>query len=161
MEPAGFHSHDHDACISDALSAAEAYCDRHQLRLTPARRRVLEILLEEHKAMGAYDVLERMKQEGLGSQPPVAYRCLDFLVTHGFAHRIERLNAFIACAQPHDDHLPVFLICRLCDSVAETGASTSRGGLVGVAKDTGFKVEQTVVEAIGVCPECQTEGTPA
>ena len=160
MDAVGFEKHDHDVCVSDALLAAQTYCDEHQLNLTPGRRRVLEILLEEHRALGAYDVLERLRQDGLGSQPPVAYRCLDFLVTHGFAHRIERLNAFIACARPQADHYPAFLICRLCDSVAETTSAPSRGLLGSAARDAGFLVEQTVVEAIGVCPECQGAGLP-
>jgi hypothetical protein len=60
------------------------------VRLTPVRRRVLEILLEEHKAMGAYDVLTRLAAEGFGNQPPVAYRALEFLEDQGFAHRIRR-----------------------------------------------------------------------
>ncbi len=47
--------------------------------MTPVRRRVLEILLEKHRAMGAYDVLDRLAAEGFGNQPPVAYRALDFL----------------------------------------------------------------------------------
>jgi len=161
MQSAGFEPHDHNACIADAISAAEAYCADHQLRLTPARRRVLEILLEEHKAMGAYEVLDRLKAEGMGSQPPVAYRCLDFLVSHGFVHRIERLNAFIACARPHDDHYPAFLICRVCDSVAEATTAQSKGLLGPAAKDAGFEIEQTVVEAVGICPDCRNAAVPS
>ncbi|MDM7256178.1 MAG: transcriptional repressor, partial [Paracoccus sp. (in: a-proteobacteria)] len=67
------------------------------LRLTAVRRRVLEILLENHKAMGAYEILDRLAAEGFGKQPPVAYRALDFLVEHGLVHRVQRLNAFAAC----------------------------------------------------------------
>ena len=58
---------------------------------------VLEILLESHRAMGAYEVLERLAAEGFGKQPPVAYRALDFLVEHGLALRVRRLNAYAAC----------------------------------------------------------------
>lgn len=161
MEAVGFADHDHDACVADGVMAAETFCAENSLKFTPARRRVLEILLEEHRALGAYDVLERLKEEGLGSQPPVAYRCLDFLVTHGFAHRIERLNAFIACARPHTNHFPAFLICRLCDSVAETTSAPSKGLLGNAAREAGFVIEQTVVEAIGVCPDCRAAGLPA
>ena len=89
------------------------------VRLTPVRRRVLEILLEEHRALGAYDVLQRLAAEGFGNQPPVAYRALDFLVEQGLAHRIRRLNAFTACMHPGEAHAPAFLICRACDAVAE------------------------------------------
>ena len=75
---------------------------------TPVRRRALEILLKEHRALGAYEVLDGLREPGFGSQPPVAYRALEFLVTHGFAHRVERLNAFIACAHPGKAHAPAF-----------------------------------------------------
>jgi hypothetical protein len=58
----------------------------------------------EHRALGAYAVLDQLREAGFGSQPPVAYRALDFLVAHGFAHKIERLNAFVACAHPGESH---------------------------------------------------------
>ena len=159
--PVGFDKHDHDRCVSEALDAAERHCAASGLRLTPARRRVLEILLEAHRAMGAYDVLERMRAEGLGSQPPAAYRALDFLVANGFAHRIEGLNAFVACAHPGQSHVPAFLHCRSCGAVAEAKAQTCSGALARAAEETGFDIEATVVEARGLCPTCMsTEGKP-
>jgi Fur family zinc uptake transcriptional regulator len=82
--------------------------------LTPVRRRVLEILLAQHRALGAYDILDTLREEGLGSQPPVADRALDFLIKNGFAHKIERLNAFIACTHLGQSHTPAFLICWNC-----------------------------------------------
>ena len=104
--------------------------------------------------MGAYEVLDILREDGFGSQPPVAYRALDFLVTHGFAHKIERLNAFVACAHPGARHSPAFMICRLCQSVAEAQSSQEAGPLGDAARAAGFHVEQTVVEAEGVCPAC-------
>lgn len=153
-DPLGFAQHDHSACVGDTLAAAEARCDAEGLRFTPVRRRVLEILLEEHRAVGAYAILDQLREGGFGSQPPVVYRALDFLVVNGLAHKIERLNAFIACAHPSHAHAPAFLICRLCDAVAETHSSPARGTLGDAAKATGFRIERTVVEAEGVCPAC-------
>jgi Fur family zinc uptake transcriptional regulator len=150
----GFTSHDHTICIAGSMKAVDAFCSKSKLQLTPARRRVLEILLAEHRAMGAYDILDILRAEGLGSQPPVAYRALDFLVKHGFVHKIERLNAFIACAHPGDAHTPAFLICRMCNSVAETVSKPSEGRLDRTARDAGFEIERTVMEAEGVCPKC-------
>ena len=95
--PLGFSRHDHSACVNDTIAAAEARCNAEGLRFTPVRRKVLEILLQEHRALGAYIILDKLREDGFGSQPPVAYRALDFLVANGFAHKIERLNAFIAC----------------------------------------------------------------
>ena len=152
--PTGFVRHDHGLCVATALAAADAACKDRGVQFTPVRRRVLEILAEAHAAMGAYDVLARLDREGLGSQPPVAYRALSFLVEQGFAHRIERLNAFVACSAPGVAHSPVFLICRACGTVAEAEADLA-GTLGAEAAQSGFRIEQTVVEAQGLCPACQ------
>lgn len=157
MHTIGFEDHDHDRCISGCVAAAAAHCRDAGLQLTPVRRRVLEILLQEHRAMGAYEILDRLREEGLGSQPPVAYRALDFLVGNGFAHKIERLNAFVACAHPDRDHAPAFLICRGCDSIAEAHAELTRGKLGQTAHAAGFAIERIVVEAEGLCPRCRLQ----
>ncbi|MDA8585419.1 transcriptional repressor [Rhodobacteraceae bacterium] len=147
----GFENHDHKHCIATGIAAADAHCRSAGLQLTEARQRVLKILLEEHRALGAYEILDIL---GKGATPPTAYRALDFLVKHGFAHRIERLNAFIACAHPGETHSPTFLICRGCDAVAEAPSEPTKGRLGQVAKDVGFQIERAVVEAIGLCPKC-------
>jgi len=146
--------HDHQACTTEAIKTAENHCIEHKLKFTPIRRKVLEILLEEHRAIGAYAILEKLRLDGFSSQPPVAYRALDFLVEHGFAHKIERLNAFVACSHPGATHRPAFMICRQCDSVAETESEASDSELSKIAKSSGFKIEQTVIEAEGVCHIC-------
>lgn len=159
MATLGFAQHDHRSCMHTALEAAQAQCTREGLQFTPVRRRVLEILLERHTALGAYEILDVLRAEQLGSQPPVAYRALDFLVKHGFAHKVERLNAFIACAHPNTDHAPVFLICRGCGAVAETHTDLTVGRLGQAADAVGFAIERMVVEVEGLCPNCQ--GTDA
>ncbi|MFD3191822.1 Fur family transcriptional regulator [Sedimentitalea sp. HM32M-2] len=154
LGPVGFDAHDHDQCVETAITEAEAHCATTGARFTPVRRAALEILLHEHRALGAYELLDRLRDAGFGSQPPVAYRALDFLVENGFVHKIERLNAFIACAHPGASHSPAFLICRKCDAVAEAHSAPARGTLGDAARATGFKIERTVVEALGVCPSC-------
>lgn len=150
-----FAVHDHAHCAQDALSQAETLTAATGVRMTPVRRRVLEILLEEHKALGAYDVLARLATEGFGNQPPVAYRALEFLVEQGLAHRIQRLNAFTACVHPGRDHAPAFLICRTCHMVAEAEAKAARAALEAEATRAGFQVERSTIEALGLCPNCR------
>jgi len=159
MSTNGFTSHDHAACISDGVAAAEALCSASGLNLTAQRKRVLEILLSEHRAMGAYDILEVLRADGQPAQPPVAYRALDFLVEHGFAHKVERLNAFVACAHPGEDHAPGFLICRMCKAVAEAPIAPMRRALDKSAAVSGFSVEKVAVEALGLCPNCTDRRT--
>lgn len=154
METPGFGQHDHEACRHSAMAAAEALCAAGGLQLTPVRRRTLELLLESHAALGAYDLLARLKDEGLAAQPPAAYRALSFLTEHGLAHRVERLNAFVACIRPGAAHHPAFLICKSCHQVSEaTGLGAGRLA-EGVAAQ-GFAVEDLVIEAEGICPACR------
>ncbi len=152
--PLGFETHDHKKCVTTALEAAENQCVDSGLRLTPVRRKVLELLLKEHRALGAYAILDLLREAGFGSQPPVAYRALEFLTDHGFVHKIERLNAFVACNHPGINHSPAFMICRLCNAVAEANSTPGKESLGDAARATGFQIEKTVVEAEGVCPAC-------
>lgn len=158
--PIGFARHDHHACIAGTVATVAARCEAEGLHLTPVRRRVLEILLERHRALGAYEILDILRAEGLGSQPPVAYRALEFLTKHGFAHRIEGLNAFAACTHPGDDHDAAFLICTGCGVVAEAQPDAARAALAQTAKSVGFAIKRSVIEAEGLCPGCAA-GSPA
>ena len=154
-----FAAHDHAHCATDVLRRADDLAKMRHVRLTPVRRRVLQILLEQHRALGAYEVLERLAQDGYGNQPPVAYRALEFLVENGLVHRIQRLNAYLACMHPGEAHAPAFLICASCSAVAEAPAEAARVGLDRAAQGLGFRVERVAIEALGLCPACQ--GVPA
>ncbi len=134
---------------------ARAICADRGLRLTPPRAFALEALLELHRAMTAYELLDRLRAAGLGAQPPVAYRALDFLVANGFAHRVERINAFVACMCADPDHAAGFVVCRVCRSVAEIDLADVSSVLEGDAEALGFSFEAATLEAIGVCGACQ------
>lgn len=155
MPASAFEPHDHGHCVASALESAEALVRARALRMTPVRRRTLEILLERHGAMGAYEVLQRLAEDGFGHQPPVAYRALEFLVENGLAHRIQRLNAFAACDHPGEEHHAAFLICRGCDAVAEIPAGPLRAALDQGADRVGFAVERATIEALGLCEACR------
>jgi len=160
MEPdpstaTAFARHNHRSCRGEVMKTADRMAREVGLRLTPVRRRTLEILLEEHRALGAYDVLDRLAQDGYGRQPPVAYRALEFLVENGLAHRIRRLNAFAACMQPGVHHAPAFFICSGCDAVAEVPEPAVSAALRAAASGVGFCIERMNIEAVGTCPSCQ------
>ena len=149
-----FEKHDHTTCSESILKSAEDYCRRNNLKLTETRRKVLELLLVAHRALGAYSLLDLLKEAGFRSQPTVAYRALDFLVKHGFAHKVKSLNAFIACTHPGRNHSPAFMICRQCETVAETNPEIPGFNVSVDERSLGFKVEQTVIELQGLCHTC-------
>ncbi len=140
--------------LATNMKNIEEYCKSNSLKLTPVRRKVYELLLEQQRGLGAYRILDLLRDSGFKSQPPVAYRALDFLVEIGFVHRIESQNSFFACTRPGEHHSPVFMICKKCESVSEATSSTSMSELSNSLKETGFEMEQTVIEAAGVCSSC-------
>ena len=150
-----FAPHDHSRCQRSVMEAVRKSCAERGLRLTPARECALRALLEDHKAMTAYELLDRLRDEGLGSQPPIAYRALDFLVSNGFAHRIEGLSAFVACTLGEAPHSAAFLICRECRTVAETSLPQLGSLIEGAAAGSDFALEREVVEAEGLCGRCR------
>ena len=151
-----FAPHDHAACAHDAMATAEQRLTAAGQRLTPVRRRALQVLLDSPRALGAYEVLERLVANGFANQPPVAYRALEFLEEQGLVHRIRRLNAFTACMLVGEVHAPAFLICRACHAVAEAPAAAVAAALDGAARALGFTVERSTIEALGLCPTCRS-----
>lgn len=148
--------HDHDQCVEDALSRAEKTCGGRGLRLTPLRRRVLEILAQSHAPVGAYEIVEKLGETGSPAPAMSVYRALDFLVAEHLAHRIESRNAFLACAFGHDRAEPVmFLICEKCGTVAEMQAAAFARDVSKVAKSAGFEPKSSVVEVSGTCEACR------
>ncbi|MBT6118071.1 MAG: transcriptional repressor [Rhodospirillaceae bacterium] len=148
--------HDHADCVASALDAAETRCADRGARLTPLRRRVLEIVWRGHAPVRAYEVLDRLREDGAGAAaPPTVYRALDFLMEHGLVHRIESLNAFIGCDHPDEAHSGQFLICRDCGLVAELDDAEISGVLARKARALGFVDERATVELRGLCPECR------
>ena len=140
--------------MENSIQEAEHYCQENGLNFTPVRRKVLEILLQKNTAIGAYEILDLLREAGFKNQPPVAYRALEFLVQNGFAHKIEQLNSFIGCTHPGKDHSPAFMICRNCDSVSEEEALTRNFSVSQIASKAGFTVEKAVIEARGLCHSC-------
>lgn len=154
-----FDDHDHAACASVAMSRAEAICAARSARLTPIRRRVLELLWESHQPIGAYDLLERLNATGFSAQPPAVYRALDFLMAQGLAHRIASSSAYIGCAMAsHESEEPCaahFVICRACGRASELADPQLQQALANAAQSIGFITENVTLEISGLCGACQ------
>ncbi len=148
--------HDHGRCTADALAHAEKLCAARAQRLTPIRRRILEVLLESHRPLGAYDIIDHAATGGGRPAPITVYRALEFLMEHGLVHRLESRNAYIACIHNHDSgDMVVFLICEKCGAVGEAPAATVAQALKASARAAGFVPKTTVIEIGGLCAHCR------
>lgn len=154
--PLAYTHHDHDHCVSSALAEADTLCTRQGVRLTALRKRVLELVWQSHKPLGAYDILaELSEQDGRRAAPPTVYRALDFLLENGLVHRIASLNAFIGCSHPEHPHQGQFMICRSCHTAIELENVAVTGAIAAAAAGIDFQAEAQTVEVVGICAPCR------
>jgi len=154
------HAHDHTGGLSGAglaaeLAQAETRCAADGQKLTAARRRVLEMLLHAGQPAKAYDLMSGFEPGGAAAKPPTVYRALEFLERHGFVHRIESLNAYVACRHDGQAHQAAFLICDCCGATREVEPSASPG-LSKQAAAAAFAISGVTIEAHGLCADCQS-----
>ncbi|MBO6949283.1 MAG: transcriptional repressor [Rhodospirillales bacterium] len=130
-------------------------------KLTTNQASVLEALEKSGRAMTAYDILDDVRESGIRA-PVQVYRALERLMETGHVHRIESMNAFIACAHSHQkdhDHghseAVAFAICDDCGDVSEIPVPKAAKTIGAITGDSGFVTERTVVELRGHCAPCQ------
>ncbi|RBC86170.1 transcriptional repressor, partial [Xanthomonas oryzae pv. oryzae] len=87
--------------------------------------------------------------------PPTVYRALDFLMANGFVHKLESVNAFVACHHPNSaQHSVPFLICDRCHSAVELEDHDVVLQLEARAKALGFQPQAQTLEVHGLCAKC-------
>jgi len=148
-------NHRHGRCLDTALGKAERACKARGQRLTPLRRRVLELIWDSHEPVKAYDVLAALRTEHKSAAPPTVYRALEFLLRQGLVHRIESMNAYIGCGEPGHATNSQFLICRCCGEVAELDDGDIITLIGTKAGRLGFAIDSQTVEIRGCCSKCR------
>jgi Fur family transcriptional regulator, zinc uptake regulator len=126
--------------------------------LTRNQLRVLERLEAAIGPLSAYTLLDQLRDDGFRA-PLQVYRALDTLTKGGFVHRLESLNAFVACAKPHNHghRMTAFAICDACGQVAEFSDHAVGEKLDDWVGSTGFVAKKAVIEFRGTCAKCQAE----
>ena len=125
-------------------------------KLSDTQKRVHRILTAARNPLSAYDVLDKMRSKGAVT-PPTVYRSFDKLIEKGLAHRLESLNAYVAC-----QHLiPITTKWRPSPSATRAGACTEFtdsqiGERLTIWSDSNaFVPKKVTVEVRGLCDSCQ------
>ena len=150
----------HKSLHDDIMERAERLCRERALKLTPMRRRVLEVLTLSHAPLSATALIAAI---GEGAEKPVSpilvYRALDFLASTGLIHRLAARNAYVPCDHEHrEDETTVFLVCAHCGGVDEVASREVEKGLEGSATAAGFRPLARTVEIEGECASCRAAG---
>ncbi|HEY3599531.1 MAG TPA: Fur family transcriptional regulator, partial [Paraburkholderia sp.] len=140
-----------DDRLAKKLAHADAVAAGRGLSLTTLRRQVYALIAASERPIGAYDLLAALEPQRGRVPPTTVYRVLEFLVEHGFVHRIESKNAFFACCAVGQPHQGQFLICDACGETIEIPGGELAERLAGSAPAHGFEVRHQVVELSGLC----------
>ena len=142
------------------LAHADAHAAAQRLALTPLRRQVYAAIVASERPVGAYELLDALAPERGRMPPTTVYRALDFLVAHGFVHRIESKNAFVACCEIGVPHRSQFLLCDGCGATVEIPGDELADQLSHSAPAHGFEVHRQVIELSGLCALCARTARP-
>jgi len=123
--------------------------------LSPHSKKVLETLHKSVKPLTAYELLDKLHKFGIKA-PPTIYRALETLVERGLVHRIETLNAFVACHSHEEEekHGAQFAVCRSCGAVAEIHDLPLTNAIRAIGKALKFTIEREMLELTGLCSAC-------
>jgi Fur family zinc uptake transcriptional regulator len=123
--------------------------------LTKNQTLVLAALTQAHGPLSAYAILDRLRDRGIRA-PLQVYRALDRLIASGMVHRLESLNAFVACRHSGCDAgaTQAFAICEKCGEVAELANDRLDAEIGRIAGGDGFRPRKATVEISGLCRAC-------
>lgn len=136
------------------LQSYNKYCEEQSLRASKPREEVLSIIASANKPMTAYEILDELGKVIKSPKPPTVYRALESLSAHGFIHRIESLNAYIACDENHRHQGSQFMICDSCGHVDEIHLCSIPESLQKQAASKNFETAYWNVELHGTCKNC-------
>ncbi len=126
-------------------------------QLTKNQGLVFDVLRRSEQPVSAYTILDKLRDHGFRA-PLQVYRALDKLLEFGLVHRLESLNAFVACAHPAESccrhGMVAFTICNSCGHVDEFHDHEVDHRLEAFTKARRFKPEKTTIEIRGLCAAC-------
>ena len=115
---------------------------------------VLAILRDSKSPHSAYTLLDRLQETYPKIAPPTVYRALATLVERGQIHRLESLNAYVACQSEAHHQASVLSICEDCGIVEETFEPDIVSRLSAALRKSGFSAQRHIIEVNGICASC-------
>lgn len=124
-------------------------------KLTHNQLLVLSVLEKEKAPLSAYTILDRLREHGFRA-PLQVYRALEKLIETNKIHRLESVNAFMVCTQPHkcDHGLTAFAICDKCGKATELKDQSIAHSILDMTDKIGFQHHHSTVEIRGTCSLC-------
>jgi Fur family ferric uptake transcriptional regulator len=131
------------------------YLSAHNLRMTPERRSVLDVILSREGHFDAEELLVFLRRKQKPVSRATLYRTLDHLRGAGLVkmHRFGRGHALYerSYGRSHHDHM----VCDGCGQVIEFVNDEIERLQEEVCRQHGFHSTNHVMQIFGLCRDCQ------
>lgn len=133
--------------------------ENSDISLTRNQSLVIETLTRTGRPLGAYAILDELRNDGFKA-PLQVYRTLDQLIALGLIHRLESMNAYVACqleaCEAKDSQNTSFVICEKCNFAHEFPSSTVLQAVALLLNNLDFNLTKSAIEIRGLCKSCQS-----
>ena len=133
--------------------------EQHAASLTKNQKLVFDVLAKSAGPLSAYTILDQLRDHGMRA-PLQIYRALDKLLETGMVHRLESINAFVACSHGECEasDAAAFAICEKCEKVMEISSEELASHLQSLVANSGFRIGKSTIELRGCCKSCGASG---
>jgi Fur family ferric uptake transcriptional regulator len=127
-------------------------------RVTAPRRTVVQVLQGAGVPLSPQEILEQGKRIHPKIGLVTVYRTLALLAEFDLVRRVHRedgCHGYVLASPGHQHHV----ICQCCGGTAEFPGEDDIHMLIErVETETGYRVDDHLLQLFGLCPDCQTQG---
>jgi Fur family transcriptional regulator, peroxide stress response regulator len=124
-----------------------------EIRMTPQRQAVLDVLHRSHDHPTAAEVYDRVRAGAPGIGAATVYRTLALLVESGQALELSLADGARARYDGNvarHDHV----VCTQCGRAVDVSSPLPAGAVPALARRTGFAISNYHLQFHGRCPDC-------
>ncbi|MFH0914394.1 MAG: Fur family transcriptional regulator [Chloroflexota bacterium] len=124
-------------------------------KMTPQRRAVLNVVAASHSHLSPGEIHQQVRQEHPNIGVVTVYRTLEVLVELGLVCQVHAggSSRSYLLRRPAEHHH--HLVCSGCGTVVDFTYCEMKELEERLSHETGFKVEEHLLECFGRCPNCR------
>jgi len=127
-------------------------------RITAPRRAVVQVLQEVCAPLSPQEILEQARRIHRKLGLVTIYRTLALLAEFDLVRRVHRedgCHGYVLASPGHRHHV----ICQRCGGAVEfPGEGDIHALIERVEAETGYRVNDHLLQLFGLCPDCQAQG---
>jgi Fur family ferric uptake transcriptional regulator len=141
--------------MQDAHNLFADYAAKEHLKMTPQRRHILDVFLEQQGHVTSEELYEKVKATYKTIGQATVYRTLKLLSGSGVAKEVDFGDGVTRYERQEGDDHHDHLICESCGKNVEVLDETIEKLQEEVAARHGFKLTRHKMYLYGICPDCQ------